>query len=68
MTDLPESGAQPIECEDCGEPCKRRTRCPRCKYLLCNWCYSHVHTLPVQALYCSRNTMKGIKYGEKVNP
>lgn len=33
------------QCEDCGEDCKRRTRCPRCGKLVCRWCYHHIHKL-----------------------
>lgn len=32
-------------CEDCGEDCKRRTRCPNCKLLVCSWCWHHSHNL-----------------------
>jgi hypothetical protein len=31
-------------CEDCGEETKRRFRCPRCKMLICGWCWNHVHS------------------------
>jgi hypothetical protein len=30
-------------CEDCGDECRRRTRCPACDLLVCRWCYHHVH-------------------------
>lgn len=33
----------PPECEDCGDEAKRRTRCPRCRKLVCSWCWGHVH-------------------------
>jgi hypothetical protein len=31
------------ECEDCGEECRRRTRCHHCGQLVCPWCWHHVH-------------------------
>ncbi len=31
------------ECEDCGDDCGRRTRCPYCGLLICRWCYHHIH-------------------------
>lgn len=34
---------KPIECDDCGDPCVRRTRCKSCDQLVCGWCYHHVH-------------------------
>lgn len=34
------------ECEDCGDRCYcQRTRCRRCRKLLCPWCFHHVHSL-----------------------
>src|SRR4051812_12946255 len=30
-------------CEDCGDECRRRTRCPACGILVCRWCYHHIH-------------------------
>jgi hypothetical protein len=41
------------ECEDCGDDCQRRTRCPHCGQLVCGWCYSHVHgpQLELQAFF-----------------
>jgi hypothetical protein len=36
------------ECEDCGEPTKRRTRCELCGYLICDWCRNHVHNAHIQ--------------------
>lgn len=38
-----------MECEDCGDTCKRRTRCPNCKKLVCSWCYHHTHMLETEA-------------------
>ena len=38
------------ECEDCHdemEDNERRRKCPRCKKLVCGWCFNHVHSLPV---------------------
>ena len=32
-------------CEDCGDDCVRRTRCKKCKLLICRWCYHHTHNL-----------------------
>lgn len=35
-------------CEDCGDAVtKRRIRCPKCKQLICTWCYYHVHKLAI---------------------
>ena len=31
------------ECEDCGEECRRRTRCKRCGKLVCCHCLHHTH-------------------------
>ena len=36
------------QCEDCGEPTKRRTRCELCGYLICGWCRGHVHSTHIQ--------------------
>lgn len=33
------------QCEDCGDDCQRRTRCPNCNKLVCRWCYHHTHNL-----------------------
>lgn len=30
-------------CEDCGEPQARRKRCHHCGWLVCRWCWHHVH-------------------------
>jgi hypothetical protein len=39
--------AEPLTCEDCGdEPYRvggRRRRCPRCGFLVCAYCWHHVH-------------------------
>lgn len=34
-----------ILCEDCGDECKRRKKCPHCGYLVCVWCWHHIHSL-----------------------
>lgn len=35
-------------CEDCGDDvAKRRIRCPKCKLLVCIWCFHHVHKLAI---------------------
>lgn len=34
-----------VQCEDCGDDCQRRTRCPNCNNLVCRWCYHHTHRL-----------------------
>lgn len=35
-------------CEDCGDrEASRRRRCPRCKLLVCGWCFNHVHSIPL---------------------
>lgn len=34
------------ECEDCGEECKRRTRCKHCGRLVCGYCRHHFHGMP----------------------
>jgi formylmethanofuran dehydrogenase subunit E len=35
-----------LECEECGEPTIRRTRCKNCKKLVCTFCYNHsFHTV-----------------------
>ena len=37
------------ECDDCHdelEDKERRVRCKRCGWLVCRWCYHHVHSLP----------------------
>jgi hypothetical protein len=32
------------DCEDCGETVTyRRRRCSTCGFLVCRWCYHHVH-------------------------
>jgi hypothetical protein len=36
------------ECEDCGDECARRTKCPLCGLLVCPWCRGHVHNETVQ--------------------
>jgi hypothetical protein len=30
-------------CEDCGDECRRRTRCLNCGMLVCRHCYHHWH-------------------------
>ena len=32
-----------VECQDCGDGCQRRRRCPHCGLLVCGWCFNHVH-------------------------
>lgn len=36
------------ECHECGDDCKRRTRCKRCDQLVCRWCYHHIHNAHLQ--------------------
>ncbi len=36
-------GGEVKECQDCYDDCKRRIKCPRCKLLVCPWCWHHVH-------------------------
>lgn len=46
-------GKKTTWCEDCGETIpleKRRTRCKRCKRLICSWCYHHAHAIPLPDL------------------
>ena len=49
------------ECQDCGEECKRRTRCKRCKLLVCGWCLHHVH----KSKHCSRPRASKSRFEEK---
>ena len=35
-------------CEDCGDECTKRLRCPLCKKLVCPWCRHHVHNAEMQ--------------------
>ena len=30
-----------VECERCGEECKRRKLCHHCSHLVCGWCWHH---------------------------
>lgn len=47
VPDWAKTGKEPLWCEDCGEdPKGRRSRCPRCKLLVCGWCMNHVHDSP----------------------
>ena len=32
-----------VECEECGEECKRRTRCKSCGEMRCGYCLHHFH-------------------------
>lgn len=38
-----------VQCQDCGDDCQRRTRCPNCGQLVCRWCYHHIHNLELPA-------------------
>lgn len=31
-----------MECERCGDECKRRKLCPHCGFLVCPWCWHHI--------------------------
>ncbi len=44
------------ECEDCGEECRRRYRCPYCGLLICGWCQNHVHGRPILDFDVERRT------------
>lgn len=46
------------ECEDCGEPTKKRTRCELCGYLICGWCRNHVHNAHIQQAVSNNRTLK----------
>jgi tRNA(Ile2) C34 agmatinyltransferase TiaS len=46
------------ECEDCGEPTKRRTRCELCGYLICGWCRNHVHSAHIQQAVSNTRTLE----------
>lgn len=47
------------ECEDCGDECKRRTRCKGCGLLVCRWCKHHIHNTEVQRGF--RKTVRQLK-------
>src|SRR5579872_595242 len=39
-----------LRCDDCGDECVRRKRCPRCRMLVCPWCRNHIHNNHVQGV------------------